>query len=419
MNTAAFNFNSNAKYPTGHVVSTNNDINITQGRIQVSDDVYFEVNYQNIFNNYILTISSDDLVVAWNSNQMQFWQNQLNFATWCATTGCGVSFKDHLNNNTPMLRSLYRFHIYYQIRRILDEMQVPLPQDDSWNPKSNPYNKRAYERICQEFNVSPHTNWRVAGSNNGLGRVYFYAGGQYMPVYAGGDPDHYDPKSMSFTQATTNKILHVDFIKQDDPSKATWTSFILDHSDGFTHAGVVRLNGTIRTYVWALLGAQAQTRTSISGSTSAFDAQKQFIANVEDAIQSPVDLPSSIKRYQDVLKYAGSEVNFVFGIGLYMAPSDMLLRVGRIAGYNNKIVIATADQTVGIINNDVNTDPVPPTTETGEKGIIVPDNDVNTEKGIIVPDNQKNIELSNHEDEKTALIVGSIAAGLVFIWILT
>ena len=46
------------------------------------------------------------------------------------------------------------------------------------------------------------------------------------------------------------------------------------------------------------------------GTGTAFDAQKQFLTNIEDAINSPVDLPSQIARYQNTLKYARSKVDF-------------------------------------------------------------------------------------------------------------
>ena len=68
-----------------------------------------------------------------------------------------------------------------------------------------------------------------------------------------------------------------------------WTTFVLDKSEGFTQAGVERLNDSIRTYVWAILGAQTQTRSNILKTGTGFDAQKQFLANIEDAIASPVD----------------------------------------------------------------------------------------------------------------------------------
>ena len=87
--------------------------------------------------------------------------------------------------------------------------------------------------------------------------------------------------------------------------------------------------------------------------------RKQFLANVEDAINSPVDLPSQIARYQNTLKYARSKVDFVYGIGLYMSPSNMELLIGTIQDYNNEIVIATDAQDLGL-NDGVNTKPVPP-----------------------------------------------------------
>ena len=67
------------------------------------------------------------------------------------------------------------------------------------------------------------------------------------------------------------------------------------------------------------------------------------MANVEDVINSEVDLPSSIEKYQLVLQYARSKVDFVVGLGLYMMPSDMDLYIGTINGYNNLITIATDD----------------------------------------------------------------------------
>ena len=119
---------------------------------------------------------------------------------------------------------------------------------------------------------------------------------------------------------------------------------MLDNSNGFTRPGVERINDSIRTYCWAILGSQSQIKSDILGIGSAFDAQKQFLANVENGIQRSIDLPSQITRYQNTLKYARSKVDYVFGLGLYMAPSNMELRIGTIEGYNNKIILSTHDQ---------------------------------------------------------------------------
>ena len=160
----------------------------------------------------------------------------------------------------------------------------------------------------------------------------------------------------------TDKIEYIkqNFSKQQSTQKAAEGSpfdaigsFVLDKSSGFTQAGVSRINDSIRPYVWAILGARSQARSSILGTGKAFDAQKQFLANVEDVINSEVDLPSSFERYQLVLQYARSKVDFVVGSGLYMMSSDMGLYIGTINGYNNLITIATDDLQVGF-NDDIN-----------------------------------------------------------------
>jgi hypothetical protein len=50
---------------------------------------------------------------------LTFYQNQFNMAVWFATAGCGISVEDYLNHKIPLIRSVYRFHAYYQIRKVL------------------------------------------------------------------------------------------------------------------------------------------------------------------------------------------------------------------------------------------------------------------------------------------------------------
>ena len=90
-----------------------------------------------------------------------------------------------------------------------------------------------------------------------------------------------------------------DAMRHNRDISGAWTTFVLDKSEGFTQADVGRLNDSICTYVWAILGAQAQTQSNILKTGTGFDAQKPFQADIEDAIASPVDIPSSISRYQE------------------------------------------------------------------------------------------------------------------------
>ena len=104
-------------------------------------------------------VESDTIVLEWNYISMRFWQNQLNFAVWCATTGCGVSYEDYLSGDIPgFAKFMFIFHVYYQIRRIIFELKAPLPTAQSWNAFDNSFDEKSYEKICAEFNVNKTTD---------------------------------------------------------------------------------------------------------------------------------------------------------------------------------------------------------------------------------------------------------------------
>lgn len=121
-------------------------------------------------------------------------------------------------------------------------------------------------------------------------------------------------------------------VSKVEQPKGAENDFISNESEDFTRPGIENLNDTVWTYVWVFVRAQAQTRTNILGVGTAFDAQMQFVVNVEDAMFWHVELPPAIKRYQDVLQHAGSKVGYVFGTGLNMAPSNTELMIGQEIG---------------------------------------------------------------------------------------
>ena len=372
---------------TGGVFEPTHGFSLVNQEIQVSKKGKFYVRFPSLWQKYKLPrVTEKEVYDDWLSNQMQFWQNQLNFAVWCATSGCGVS-KELLSHKDPMIRSVFRFHTYYQIRRILSEMSCPLPSEESFNPLNNGIDTHAYERICNEFGVSARANWRQKFDlSNGMGSYFFnkqfydwkfVTTKKWSKLTNGGNYNqsidwkiHFDADSFGGVDEQTDKILYIEQLFDHDPditdrsirkgdAMAAVGSFVADTwNEGFTRAGVSRINDSIRTYTWAILGSQAQARSGILRSGKAFDAQKQFLANVEDAINSVVDLPNSIDRYQRTLQYAQSKLDFVVGHGLYLLPSNMEILVGSVNGYNNFIQIATDDMQIGL-NSDVNTDSRP------------------------------------------------------------
>ena len=221
-----FKYSDGAHYPPAGAFNVKSIDIINQDIIVTSDNQSFHASFPNVFEKYKLPyVKSDAIVQRWHSNWMSFWQNQLNFAISCASTACGVDFSNHLTG-TDLIGSLFRFHVYYQTRRILKEMNAAMPQDPSWNAFDNSYDRSAYERICKEFGVDTNADWRQKQDDNqGLGRIYqwnkgwkpydwkkeAWIGDEYMSFDWG---VAYDSSKFTFTGKTTNEIIHIDFIAQ-------------------------------------------------------------------------------------------------------------------------------------------------------------------------------------------------------------
>ena len=115
----------------------------------------FPARFSNIFVDYPLGQMrvGDKFWTNWNKTPMRLWQTQLNFTVFCALSACRVS-SAHLNyTKHPMIRSVYRFHVYYHIRGILKRLQIPLPHETGFNVTENPYTESEYFKICEDYRV--------------------------------------------------------------------------------------------------------------------------------------------------------------------------------------------------------------------------------------------------------------------------
>ena len=112
----------------------------------------------------------------------------------------------------------------------------------------------------------------------------------------------------------------------------------------------------MRTYVYLVLTSQVQARSSIvSNSPPAVDDQKVFKSTFKALINQDYSIGNDTERYQGVLEHALSKVDFSVGIGIYMFPSNLNLSIGKMKGYNNKILVSNTDMKIGS-NRDINKD---------------------------------------------------------------
>ena len=169
---------------------------LVQQEIYVTPSDKFKIKFRDIFTDTVITHRSSHESRRWLAGpNFEYWPQTLNFAFFCATTGCGVSrrilFEDKMRDGKndltdselkipPQVRSFFWFHVYFTVRRILFELggpqnSLPLPGDTAFNQTENKYDIPSFERICAEFGIPPNADFRFTrGDNHGLGSVFEY-----------------------------------------------------------------------------------------------------------------------------------------------------------------------------------------------------------------------------------------------------
>ena len=172
-----------------------------------------------------------------------------------------------------MIRSVYCFHVYYHVRRILKKLQTPLPHETSFNAADNLYTESEFLKICEDYGVP-------------------------------NDPVRYRDKKFYWTYqhgiGWPNDYLGLDSM--------TW--WIIEKLVGFTDVGLLRISESVRAYAYLILSSQASAISSIFGNTeSTLTTQSAFLNNFENIVNRRVNIQEDIKHYQDTLSYTSSKVD--------------------------------------------------------------------------------------------------------------
>jgi len=330
-------------------------------QIYVTPDQYFTTKFREIFQETKLRHTSAAESKHWlGGPDMKYWPQQLNFAVFCATQGCGVSREifDSGMNLPPQIRAFYIFHVYFTVRRILYQLggiqsMSALPGDPPFNQYNNHYDVASYKRLCNEFGIDPSSDFRYThGENHGLGSVYVYVSG------AGASKTDYKCPGWNKFGDEGGKAIQGDLIYYIEPGAASDTQldwFAPNIASGLTQVGLARINQSIEAFVYCILGAQVNVRSSILGSGGrAREAQSEFLVLMESAITQP-DLAASVQRYQLVVDQAKVRLNLAVAPMAWLMPLQMIINTASTVGYNNKLKQAVSGMKLGV-NNEVNPD---------------------------------------------------------------
>ena len=146
-------------------------------------------------------------------------------SVFCASSACGVS-SEHLNyTKHPVVRAVYRFHVYYHVKQVLKRSQL-LPHEFSFNAFDSPYTSSEFFKICKDYGV-PNDSIRYRDEK-------FYWSYQ---CGVGWPNDYLGPDST--------------------------TQWIIEKSDGFTDIGLYRISESVREYAYLLINTFLTLQLSI------------------------------------------------------------------------------------------------------------------------------------------------------------
>ena len=336
---------------------------LVKQKIYVTPDKFFNCDFRDIFTNTQITHYSGKESHSWLSvPNMKYFLQQLSFAIFCASTACGISnrllFEDKMKDGNDLtddelhlpdqIRSILRFHVYFTTRTILNEMGVPLPGDPIFKQRHNRYNVTAYKSICAEFDIDPNSDFRFTeGINKGLGSVYIWLRGARKTDYEyPGDFKFSDENG----KASDGNLIQYIF---NSYSAKQYEYFVADNCFGITKAGQARLNQSIESITYCILGSQVDLRSSIFGDIgSAKQVQREFL-NLFESVIIQNDLSKSVKRFELSIQEAKVKLNLAISPGCWLMASDMILNTESKTSYNNFLRHASHSMHLSL-NSDVN-----------------------------------------------------------------
>ena len=149
-------------------------------------------------------------------------------------------------------------------------------------------------------------------------------------------------------RATDGNLL--PYIKPDPAAAAQYDWFAPKKAAGLTQTGLSCINQSIEMFVYCILGAQVNVKSSILGDgRRAKEAQTEFLTLMEDAIRQP-DLAKSVQRYQLAVDQAKVRLNLAVCPGAWLMPARMIINTESVIGYNNKLKQAATGMKLRVNN---------------------------------------------------------------------
>ena len=307
-------------------VKNTNNISVNSFKIYVTNDLYFDVNFPkfDIKNNEASYDYKDNSYLA------------SLFAAYILTYTCGISV-EHLiyNGFTPrIITSIARYHLYYHMKRFLRQPS-----------KMSKYITKEMKKLIMD-NKPEVYKWTKE----------FHSGKEQLGYWIAKQPRGSIKDAKVVMGGGNSGQLGISYMKkgaQTIKSLDDYKLFIAEKSDGLTKTGQLLFQQSVESYVYCVLGAQANTRWAIVGQgAKSLQTQEEFKKLVNATIIQS-DQAVTIANMRKAIKDTNVVLNMAITPGIILIPSNLIILDKMKVGYNNVLKLAASGMRFGK-NDEVN-----------------------------------------------------------------
>ena len=270
-------------------------------RVYVNEKEYFMSNFPHVYVRWSSgrKFSEDGLI---DLRKQNFdYKTEPYFAMICgayiASYLSGISLLN-LSNDSKLITTFVRYHLYYQIRKFMQ------------NPE-----------LIEQYDINEVR--------------------KHIPVVY---------KNRDYPKTDGNRYIYRIAVER---SGTDYRSFIAYESEGLTEIGQKLFQESLESFNYSVLGAEARTRWSIVGKgAKSSQTQDVFRKIVKDTIIQN-DTTVLISNMRASIQATNVVLNLAIVPNVILMPSNFVILDKKIEGYNNVLTTATEEMSFGV-NKDVN-----------------------------------------------------------------
>ena len=370
------------------VKNSSSGLNVNSFRIYVTDDLSFDANLPK------LEISNNESSNDYKDNPYL----AALFAAYIATYSCGIS-EEHFDYDGPkIISSIARYHLYFHMRRFIRQPG-----------KMSKYITREMETIV--LNNKPVVyKWTKE----------FHSRKEQLGYWLSKQPRGTIRDARVVMSSNNTGQLGISYMKrgaQTIRSLDDYKLFVASKSNGLTRTGQLLFQQSIESFIYCVLGAQANTRWPIVGKGAmSLQTQEVFKKLVNDTIIQS-DPTVTISNMRKAIKDTNVVLNTAISPGIILIPSNLIILDKMVAGYNNVLKLATKGMKFGK-NEDVNyfkpSESGSTSVNTGSSSVNVRSTSVNTRSSPVNKELKSvRSEPKMNESELILLIITTAGGALI------